>query len=254
MVPLSAVVLAKDEERQLGAALDSVSFCDEVLVVDAGSSDRTCELAQAAGARVIVNAPWPGFVAQRRFATRAARHDWVLAVDADERVTPALREQIRALQERGFDRAGYRIGRVAFYLGRWIRATDWYPDTQLRLFDRRRGDWQGGLVHESVQVEGAVGRLSGELEHHPYEDISDHVVTIDRYTTLWAEQAYEAGRRSGSLSAAGAAGFALFRNYVLRRGFLLGSAGLTVSMLNAYYTYLKLAKLGERAGARNSSP
>jgi len=254
MVPVSAVVLALNEERRLAAALDSVRFCDEVLVVDAGSTDRTHELARASGARVLVNAPWPGFVEQRRFATRAARHDWVLAVDADERVTLPLREEIRSLQERGFDRAGYRIGRVAFYLGRWIRGTDWYPDPQLRLFDRRRGGWQGGLVHESVQIEGEVGRLRGELEHYPYEDISDHVVTIDRYTTLWADQAYQEGRRSRNPAAVAAGVFAFFRNYLLKRGFLLGSPGLTVSMLNAYYTYLKLAKLGEKAQARSGTP
>ena len=249
MTPVSAVVLTLNEEQRLPDALESVRFCDEVLVVDAGSTDRTRELAEAAGARVLVNTPWPGFAEQRRFATLAATHPWVLAVDADERVTPGLRDEIRALQARGFEHSGYRIARAAFYLGRWIRGTDWYPDAQLRLFDRRRGGWQGGLVHESVKVDGTVGRLRCELEHHPYEDISDHVITIDRYTTLWARQAFDEGRRTGSFLAVGAAAFAFFRNYVLRRGFLLGPAGLTVSTLNAYYTYLKLAKLAEMTRA-----
>src|SRR5713101_5943926 len=122
--PLSAVVITQDEEARLPAALESVRFCDEVVVVDSGSTDRTLEIARAAGARVLVNSPWPGFVAQRNVAVEAARHDWVLALDADERVTPALREEIQALRARGFDRAGYRIPRAAFYLGRWIRATD----------------------------------------------------------------------------------------------------------------------------------
>jgi glycosyltransferase involved in cell wall biosynthesis len=245
--PISAVIIAKDEEERLPDALASVAFCDEVLLVDGGSSDRTRELAEAGGARVLVNAPWPGYVGQRNYATDNARHDWVLAVDADERVTPALRAEIQALQAKGFAHDGYRIPRAAHYLGRFIRGTDWYPDPQLRLYDRRRGRWQGALVHESVRVDGTVGRLRGDLEHYTYRDVSHHMQTIDRYTTLWAEQAFAEGRRAGALSAAFTCGWAFFRNYVLKRGFLLGSAGLTVSTLNAYYTFAKMAKLAERA-------
>ena len=146
---------------------------------------------------MVVNAPWPGFVAQRDFAVRAARHDWVLALDADERVGSALREEILPLRaERLRVRRLPHPARRRFYLGRWIRATDWYPDWQVRLFDRTRAGWQGDLVHESVRVRGPVGRLRGELEHHPYADISDHMRKIDSYTTLWARQAHAAGRRS----------------------------------------------------------
>jgi glycosyltransferase involved in cell wall biosynthesis len=245
VTPLSAVLITQDESSRIQGALDSVSFCDEIVVVDSGSSDRTRDLAEAAGARVLVRTPWPGFVAQRNAAMEAARHDWVLALDADERVTAPLREEILALRSRGFDRDGYRIPRVAFYLGRWIRGTDWYPDPQLRLFDRRKGRWAGGLVHESVRVEGRVGRLRGEMEHHPYRDISDHMRKIDAYTTLWARQALEEGRRTGALEATGATLWAFLRNYLLRGGVLLGGAGLTVSTLNTYYTFTKLAKLLE---------
>jgi (heptosyl)LPS beta-1,4-glucosyltransferase len=246
---LSAVLITQNEEPRIQAALDSVSFCDEIVVVDSGSSDRTRGLAEAAGARVLVRTPWPGFVAQRNAAMEAARHDWVLALDADERVTPSLRDEIVALRSRGFDSDGYRIPRVAFYLGRWIRGTDWYPDPQLRLFDRRRGRWAGGLVHESVKVAGRVGRLRGEMEHHPYRDISDHMRKIDVYTTLWAQQAFEEGRRTGCLYATGATLWAFLRNYALRGGVVLGGVGLTVSTLNAYYTFAKLAKLQERMRA-----
>jgi glycosyltransferase involved in cell wall biosynthesis len=243
---LSAVLITLDEERRLGAALESVSFCDEVLVVDAGSRDRTLDVARQAGARVLVHTPWPGFVAQRNYAIGAARHDWILALDADERVTPALRAEIESLASPGFAHAGYRVPRVTFYLGRWIRRTDWYPDRQLRLFDRRRGQWQGGLVHESVKVEGSTGRLSGEIEHRPYADISEHVRTIDRYTSLWADDAARAGRRAGRAALALTPAWSFFRNYVLKGGVLLGEAGWTISMLAAYYTLLKLAKLRER--------
>jgi glycosyltransferase involved in cell wall biosynthesis len=245
VVPLSAVLIAQDEEKTIGDALASVAFCDEVVVVDSGSKDRTRAIAEAAGARVVVNAPWPGFVVQRDFATRAARNDWVLPLDADERVGEALRQEIQDRRREGFDAAGYRIPRVAWYLGRWIRGTDWYPDWQVRLFDRTRGAWQGDLVHESVTVRGPVGRLHGELEHHPYADISDHLRKIDSYTTLWAHQAYAAGRRSNVVDMFAGASYAFFRNYVFRGGFLLGSAGLIVSVLNTHYTFAKLAKLRE---------
>jgi glycosyltransferase involved in cell wall biosynthesis len=245
--PLSAVIIAKDEEERIVSAIESVSFCDEVLVLDGGSTDRTRERAERAGARVLQNEPWPGYVAQRNRASDHARHDWVLAVDADERVTPALRDEIQALRRSGFTHAGYRIPRVAHYMGRFVRATDWYPDPQLRLYDRRRGRWQGHLVHESVKVDGSVGRLRHELEHYTYRDVSHHMQTIDRYTTLWAEQAFAQGQRAGMVTAFFAAGFAFFRNYVLRRGLLLGAVGLTISTMNAYYTYAKLAKLIERA-------
>jgi glycosyltransferase involved in cell wall biosynthesis len=243
---LSAVLIAQDEESMLAEALASVAFCDEIVVVDSGSVDATCAIARDAGARVVVNSPWPGFVAQRNVAVDAARHDWVLAIDADERVTPKLRDEIETLRRGGFAHAGYRIPRVAHYMGRWLRGTDWYPDPQLRLFDRSRGRWEGSLIHESVRVRGEVRRLRAELLHHPYEDISDHMRTIDRYTSLWAAQAFAQGRRTGMLEITLGAAFSFFRNYVLRRGFLFGHAGLAVSVLNSYYTYTKLAKLHER--------
>ena len=239
------MLIAQNEEKTIADALESVSFCDEIVLVDSGSTDTTPEIATAAGARVVRNAPWPGFVAQRDFAVRAARYDWVLALDADERVGAELRTEIRSLRDRGFGYAGYRIPRVARYLGRWIRGTDWYPDWQVRLFDRTRAAWQGDLVHESVGVRGPVGRLRGELEHHPYADIADHMRKIDSYTTLWAQQARASGRSSNVVDMSAGAAWAFFRNYVLRRGFLLGSAGFIISVLNTYYTFAKLAKLRE---------
>ena len=245
MVPLSAVVIAQNEEQKLPGALESVRFCDETVVVDSGSSDRTRELAEAAGARVIVNAPWPGFVVQRNFAVDAARNDWILALDADERVTPALRAEIEALRGSGFGPAAYRIPRVAFYMERWIRGTDWYPDPQIRLFDRRRARWQGRLVHESVKADGPVGHLRSDMEHFPYTDVSAHLRKIESYTTLWARQAHDEGRRTGLVDMTLAPAWAFLRNYVVKGGLFLGSAGLTVSTLNAYYTFVKLAKLAE---------
>lgn len=247
---VSAVLIALDEEARLERALASVAFCDEIVVVDAGSTDRTREIATAAGARVVVNAPFPGFAAQRRFATAQARHDWVLAVDADEVVDAALRAEIQALLRSEPACAGYAIPRAAFYLGRFVRATDWYPDPQVRLFDRRRAGWEGGRVHESVRVQGQVARLRGELLHFPYADVSDHLRRIDRYTTLWADDAWERGARGSGFRLWATPAWTLFRNYVLRGGFRVGRAGLAVSLLNAFYTFLKFAKLLERETRR----
>jgi glycosyltransferase involved in cell wall biosynthesis len=243
--PLSAVVITYNEEDRLADALRSVAFCDEVVVVDAGSTDSTRRIAEDAGARVLVNAPWPGFVAQRRLATAAARHDWVLALDADERVSEPLRGEIEALRARGLDGPGYVMPRVAHYLGRWIRATDWYPDRQLRLFDRRRAEWQGGLVHESVRPDTEPGRLRHELQHFSYRDVGEHLQQIERYARLWARQALGEGRRSNLATAFAAGAFAFFRNYVLKRGVILGGPGLVVSTLNAHYTFTKLLLLCE---------
>lgn len=252
--PLSAVLITYNEEDRLPDALRSVHFCDEVLVVDAGSTDRTRAVAEEAGARVIVNAPWPGFLAQRQLAAAAATHDWILAVDSDERVSLPLRDEIDALRARGFDAAGYYVPRVTHYLGRWIRATDWYPDLQLRLFDRRRGRWQGGLVHESVRVDGRPGRLRHELQHHSYRSADEHLHRIHEYARLWAEQAHGEGRRATLPAAFAAGAWAFFRNLVLRRGLLLGSTGLAVSTLNAHYSFAKLLLLRELARVKAAGP
>jgi glycosyltransferase involved in cell wall biosynthesis len=253
VIPVSAVLIAQNEEDKIPEALASLDFCDEIVVVDSGSVDRTREVAAAAGARVIVNSPWPGFVVQRNFAVDAARHDWILALDADERVTSALRAEIQEERRKGFPCAGYRIPRAALYLGRWIRATDWYPDHQVRLFDRRRGRWEGSLVHESVRVRGKTCRMRSDMEHHPYDNLSAHMQKIDRYTTLWAQQAFDAGRRTGEVEMALSAVWAFLRNYVLKRGVALGRAGLTVSAMNSFYTYTKLAKLDELTRRRDET-
>ncbi len=243
--PLSAVIITYNEERKLLPAIQSVSFCSEVVVIDSGSQDRTRAIAEGAGARVIVNSPWPGFSAQRNFAIDAARHDWILAVDADERISPALAQEIEAERATGFRYDAYRIPRVAHYLERWVRATDWYPDLQIRLFHRRRARWGGSLIHESVQAEGPVGRFRAPMEHYPYENISEHVRKIDSYTTLWAQDAVSRGRRTGVLDLLLAPSWTFVRNYVVRGGFLLGRTGLTISILNSFYVFLKRAKLAE---------
>ena len=246
MALLSVTVITRNEAAHIEACLASVDWADERLVVDCGSTDDTVALARRAGARVIETS-WPGYAAQKNVAADAARHDWILSVDADERVTPELAREIRTRLEHvpSPPDAGYRIPRITFHLGRWFTTTDWYPDPQLRLYDRRRGRWKTRHVHESVEIQGTVGRLTHHLQHYAYRDIAHHVETINRYTTLAADEMFEAGRRASATDLVVHTIAAFLRNYVLKRGALDGVPGLTVSLMNAYYVFLKMAKLRE---------
>ncbi len=239
---VSVTIITRDEGANIDACLASVAWADEVLVVDCGSTDRTVEIARGRGARVIVK-DWPGYGAQKNFAAAEAAHDWILSVDADERVTPELAGEIRATLAANPAGAGFRVPRVTWHLGRWIRTTDWYPDYQLRLYDRRRARWKERRVHESVTADGPVGQLKHDLQHYAYRDITHHHETMDRYTTLAAEDMYASGRRAGFVDLALHPPAAFLRNYVLRRGFTDGMPGLIISAMNAHYVFLKFAKL-----------
>jgi (heptosyl)LPS beta-1,4-glucosyltransferase len=241
---VSVTVITKNEAADLDAALASVAWADEIVVVDSQSTDETVAIARRHTDRVVVRT-WPGFIDQKNYAASLATHDWILSLDADERVTPELAAEIRALMAGAPRESAFRIPRVTWHLGRWIRTTDWYPDFQVRLYDRRSGQWTGKYVHEGVTVRGATGRLRGELQHYAYRDIADHLETIDRYTTYAAQQMHEAGRRAGVLDLLVQPPFAFVRNYILRGGIRDGAAGLVISRLNAYYVFLKFAKLWE---------
>jgi (heptosyl)LPS beta-1,4-glucosyltransferase len=241
---LSVTIITKNEAAQIAGAIDSVAWADEIVVVDSESTDDTVGIAARASARV-VSRPWPGYVAQKNFAASIAANDWILSLDADERVPPALAQEIQARLAANPGQPAYRMPRVTFHLGRWIRTTDWYPDHQLRLYDRRAAEWTGGYVHEGLTVRGTVGDLTGELQHFAFTGIADHLETIDRYTTYAARQMYESGRRCGALQLVGHAPLAFVRNYLLRGGVRDGIPGLIVSTLNSYYVFLKFAKLWE---------
>ena len=254
MPPLSVTIITLNEAARLAAALASVAWADEVVVVDGGSTDGTVDIARRLAARVEVR-EWPGFAAQKNHAASLARHDWILSLDADERVSPALAAALQAWRSSVPAAHGYRIARASCYLGEWIRTTDWYPDYQLRLYHRRAGTWQSARVHESVRVTGITGSLSGEIEHYPYAKVSDHLQRIDRYTTLAALDMRDRSRSAAAIDMVLHPAAAFLRNYVLRRGVLQGRAGLTVSLLNSYYVLLKYVKLLElEIGTQNAEP
>jgi glycosyltransferase involved in cell wall biosynthesis len=244
-VKLTVTVITRNEAANLAGALESVRWADEIVVVDSRSSDATVEIARRYATRVEIH-DWKGYSAQRNSAAEIAAHDWILAIDADERVPPALATEIQQILSAGPTARGYRMPRVSFYLGRWIKGTDWYPDYQLRLYDRRVGQFNGKRVHESVELsEGHPGTLSNDLQHYPYRDISDHVTSIDHYTTLAAEEWSAAGRQTGVLDVIFHPPAAFLRNYVLRGGFRDGMPGFLISVLNSYYVFLKILKLWE---------
>jgi glycosyltransferase involved in cell wall biosynthesis len=241
---LSVTLITRDEAADIAAALESVGWADEIVVVDCGSTDGTVDIARRYTDRIFCR-DWPGYAAQKNVAAGLASHDWILSLDADERVTAALATEVREVLAGEPGVSAFRIPRVTRHLGRWIRSTDWYPDWQTRLYHRQRARWTGAYVHEAVDADGSVGALHHDIEHYAYRDIADHLETIDRYTTLAARQMREQGRRVGLLQLAGHPPLAFLRNYIARGGFRDGPAGFIISVMNAYYVFLKFAKLWE---------
>jgi glycosyltransferase involved in cell wall biosynthesis len=242
---LAVCVITLNEEDRIGDCLDSVAWAEEIIVVDSGSADRTAALAAAKGARVITR-PWPGYAAQKNFAFAEATADWVLSIDADERVSPELGGEIRALlADPPPAAAGASMPRRTFYLGRWITHGGWYPDRKVRLARRGRGRWEGEHLHERLVADGPVAALRGDLLHHTYRDIGDHLRTIDRFTTAAARGMLAQGR-GGALRGMLLHPPAKFaKMYLLKRGFLDGAAGFVVAVLGGVYVFLKYAKLWE---------
>jgi glycosyltransferase involved in cell wall biosynthesis len=250
---ISVTIITRNEAARLPAALASVAWADEIVVVDSGSTDGTQDIARRASARLEVR-EWPGYAAQKNYAAALARHDWVFSLDADERLTPQLATSLQEWRTREPGHAAYRVRRVSWYFGRWIRTTDWYPDPQTRLYDRRRGTWQTRRVHESVLVRGETGQLDGELQHYPYESVSDHLQRIDRYTSLAALDLREHGHRASAGGLLLHPPAAFLRNYVLRGGIRDGRAGLAISLLNSTYVLLKYVKLFELEMSGRAEP
>lgn len=251
--PVSVCVVAMDEADNIAECLASADFAAERIVVDSHSADATREVAAKAGARVIER-DWPGHVEQKNFAIQAASNDWVLCLDADERVSPELRASILAALDRvgGPDGGpdGFEMARRTWYLGRWIRRGGWYPDRKVRLFRRSKGRWGGVNPHDHVHVEGRVERLEGDLLHYSYRSISDHLATIDSFTTIAAREKHAAGRRAGVADLTLRPLGKFLRMYVAKLGFLEGRAGFVVAVTGAFYVFLKYAKLWDLARTR----
>ena len=252
---LAACVIALNEADRIADCLASLAFCDDLLVVDSGSTDGTREVAAAHGARVIEHA-FAGYRAQKDFAVQAAQCDWVLCLDADERVPPALRASIEAARDAGFAAAaGYRFARATEYFGAFLRHGNAYPDRVLRLFDRRRGGWRGDReIHEHVSVDGAVATLGGDLEHRAYRSLDDQLRRYRRYATLMAEDMHARGRRGGWHNLLVNPAWRFLRGYVLRGGFLDGWRGFLFACLEADYVREKFARLWLLRHARDGTP
>ena len=243
-LPVSVCIITKDEEGNLPDCLASVKWADEVVVVDSRSTDRTREIAAAAGARVLER-DFPGHIEQKNFAVEQAKHDWVLCLDADERLSPELAASVqRALAEPGAC-VGFEFPRLTFHCGHPIRHGGWYPDRKLRLFDRRKGRWGGRNPHDHVEVGGAVGRLEGDLLHYSYRSMSDHLRQIDFFTGIAAKEKRAAGERSSLAKMALHPAWKFLRMFVLEAGFLDGVQGFVVAAMGSYYVFLKYAKLRE---------
>ena len=243
---ISATIITFNEERKLPRAIESLRCADEIVVVDSGSTDRTVEIAEKLGARVVESA-WPGYAKQKNFAAEQASYDWILSIDADESLSEALESEIWQLKKNGPQYDAYTMARLAQYLGRWIQHSGWYPDRKVRLYDRRKAKWLGNFVHESVHVDGRVGHLDANLLHFTCESLSEHLKTMDRYTTLAAEELVSHKTRIHLRQLILDPAWMFTRTYFLQRGFLDGTEGLTIAYMAALYTFLKYAK------ARNMS-
>lgn len=241
---LSACIIAFNEADRIADCIDSLGFCDEIVVVDSGSSDGTRDIATGRGARVIEHA-FEGYRAQKAFAVTQANHDWVLCLDADERMTPALRASIEAARDQCFaDAAGYCFARCTEYFGAWLRHGNAYPDRVLRLFDRRHGGWRGTReIHEHASVDGAVRTLAGDLEHRAYRSLDDQLSRLRRYAIMMARHMHVQGRRAHVHNLVINPCWRFLRGYVLRAGFLDGWRGLLYALIEADYVREKFVRL-----------
>jgi glycosyltransferase involved in cell wall biosynthesis len=244
MADLSVAIIALNEEERLRACLESVGWADEIVVVDSGSSDKTVAIAREFTDRVLFHA-WEGYGAQKNFALAQCRSDWVLALDADERVSEPLRAEIATTLARPPTHVGYLIPRRNFFQGAWVRHGGWYPDYQLRLFRRGRGRFTTSAVHESVRVDGPVGRLRASLDHQSYRGIEDFVTRANRYSELAARELAAAGRGGSLADLLLRPAWRFLSMYLWRAGFLDGRRGLVLALLYAHYVFLRAAKVRE---------
>ena len=246
MLKISATLVTLNEESNAARALESLRCCDEIVVVDSGSHDQTVGIARRLGAKVI-ETEWRGYAAQKNFAAEQATHDWILSLDADEALSESLEAEIWEIKRAGPHADAYTIPRMAQYIGRWILHSGWYPDRKVRLYDRRKARWVGEYVHESVLVNGRVGHLESNLLHYTCSSLSQHLKTMDRYTTLAAQEMVAQKSPIPLSRILFSPPWAFFKTYFLQLGFQDGFEGLVIAYMAAVYVFVKYAK------ARNMS-
>jgi glycosyltransferase involved in cell wall biosynthesis len=250
MPQLSVTVIALNQEATIGECLASVSFADDIVVVDTGSTDRTVEVARAYTDRVFTTS-WQGFGRTKNYALEQARGDWVFSLDTDEQVPPALQDEIQAVVKANGPLAGYRVPRKNYFCGRWIKHLGWYPDYTLRLFRRDQGRFRDREVHEEVVIVGPVGNLKTPLDHYSYRSVSEYVIRMDRYARLAALELAKQGRRPLPGELVYRPFFSFFHLYVLRGGVLEGTTGYTLAVLMSVYKFLKYFYLRELSHGRD---
>lgn len=247
--PISVTIVAHNEAERIGACIDSVSWADEIIVVDAGSTDGTQEICRKRGA-LLIRHPWEGYAAQKNFAISKASHSWILSLDADECVSPGLAEEILSVLSDDAPAEGYRVPRKNIFFGRWLRHGDLWPDYQLRLFRRDAGAFNEKSVHESVVVKGRMGAFSSSLEHYSYDSLFDFFQRQVKYARLSAEDLFSRGVQPGIADFVIRPLWRFFKSYVLKMGLLDGVNGLWVSAGSAYYVFMRAAFLWELCGRR----
>jgi len=248
-VKISAVIIAFNEEEKIAQAINSIAWANEILVVDSESTDQTREIAESLGAKVLIE-KWRGFSKQKQFAVSAAANDWIFSLDADEVVSDELKNEILQLKNTAENELAdaYKIPRLSFYMNRPIRHGGWYPDWQIRFFNRRKGAWKEVLIHESVQmqVDSQLKKLNGDILHYSVEDASHHHRMIgERYAPLAARQMFERGKQTSAFKIATVGIITFLQTYVLKGGFLDGLAGFCIARFAAHHTFLKHLLLWE---------
>jgi len=242
---LSVCIICKNEAQNIKRCLDSITWADEIIVVDSMSSDDTLKIAGQYTDSVFQRA-WTGYADQKNVALSKAHGDWVLSLDADEAITPLLKEEIMAEIARPATKDGYRMPRRSFYQGRWIDHSGFYPDRQLRLFRREKGRWVGGRVHERVEIEGEIGQLKNDILHYPYQGlISGQLKTVDHFSGLIAADMHENGKRFHLLLLLFRPLFKFLEVYLLKKGFLDGLPGLIIATTSAYALFVRYVKIRE---------
>ena len=241
-IKLSVIIITKDEQDLIRDCLQSISWADEIIVVDSGSKDDTLDICREYTNHILINEDWQGFGYQKNLALQQATGDWVLSIDADERVTPDLKQQIQLVTRIG-SHIAYKIPRLAYFLGKEMRHGGWWPDYVLRLFLREKAQFSKDIVHERVLVDGAVGKLKTPLLHYSYTSLEHLLVKNNKYSTAAAIKAHAQGKQSSLGKALAKAGWTFLRAYILRAGFLDGKEGFIAALSKAEETYYRQLKL-----------